>query len=590
MIRLIKLSSSPIIFEPILFEMGVNIILGEKVDESTSSNRKMNGVGKSMSIEFINFCLLKKKEDSRVTKIPTGNLSKDTQIILDLEINKKLISIIRTTGKPDNPIFLIEEKNIEFQNIDDALKYLSNLSIDPNSKNDITFRQLLNLLVRDERSEFKDIIQTFDTSKKNIPPDYTPHLYLFKINLEDYKQTKNLSNLIDQKKNYKKELKQKIESRYQSVSNASSELNGLKEEVGKINLAVDKFQSNEAFDSIYKDLIKVESEMETLRIQQKALKFDLKRINSLPEPERITDSDIEIIYDQFRQGLGDVIAKSLNQVKFFKSKIDAFQQTLVNSRKNEIEVEISEISEKLKILENNYTSYLDTIDAKGRFKNIKVAMSVLIKKNEELFNTKDQLKNYDDLEKQIKNLSRDKSTLIIEIEKSLERLNLIVKNFEKTILDLHREIMDNEKASFKIEVIDRENKKEIFNFEMRIDSDGSHSVERVKVFIYDMALLFDSHTRQRHPKFLIHDNIFDVDKDTLIQSLNFVSRMESLFPDFQYILTLNNDEVENIESNIKLSIKSHVRAEFTRNKRFIFNTSHSPYQEITSLKGIEAKN
>ena len=108
MIRLFKLYSSPSVFEPILFEMGVNLILGEKADENTSSNRKTNGVGKSMSIEFINFCLLKGKTDSRVMKIPNDILPNDTQIILDLEINKKPISIIRTKGKPDNPLFLIE--------------------------------------------------------------------------------------------------------------------------------------------------------------------------------------------------------------------------------------------------------------------------------------------------------------------------------------------------------------------------------------------------------------------------------------------------------------------------------------------------
>jgi uncharacterized protein YydD (DUF2326 family) len=103
--------------------------------------------------------------------------------------------------------------------------------------------------------------------------------------------------------------------------------------------------------------------------------------------------------------------------------------------------------------------------------------------------------------------------------------------------------MDNQKASFRIETIDRTTKKEIFNFEMRIDSDGSHSVDRAKTFIYDMALLFNAHTRERHPRLLIHDNIFDVDKDTLIQSLNYLSRVENLYYDFQYILTLNRDEI-----------------------------------------------
>ena len=46
----------------------------------------MNGVGKSLLIESINFCLFKKLEDSRISKIPDINLSPEIYICLDLEI------------------------------------------------------------------------------------------------------------------------------------------------------------------------------------------------------------------------------------------------------------------------------------------------------------------------------------------------------------------------------------------------------------------------------------------------------------------------------------------------------------------------
>ena len=50
MININKLYSEPVIFEPIFFEYGVNIIMGEK---SERTNKKI-GVGKSICIEFIN--------------------------------------------------------------------------------------------------------------------------------------------------------------------------------------------------------------------------------------------------------------------------------------------------------------------------------------------------------------------------------------------------------------------------------------------------------------------------------------------------------------------------------------------------------
>ena len=53
--KLRKLYSEPPIFDPITFYDGLNIILGDK----NNTKDKTNGVGKSLAIDFINFCLLK---------------------------------------------------------------------------------------------------------------------------------------------------------------------------------------------------------------------------------------------------------------------------------------------------------------------------------------------------------------------------------------------------------------------------------------------------------------------------------------------------------------------------------------------------
>ena len=66
MIYLKRLYSEPEVFNPIQFESGLNLILGEKNETS----EKTNGVGKSLSIEFINFCLLKQFSHSRLSKVP----------------------------------------------------------------------------------------------------------------------------------------------------------------------------------------------------------------------------------------------------------------------------------------------------------------------------------------------------------------------------------------------------------------------------------------------------------------------------------------------------------------------------------------
>lgn len=97
MIRLRKLYTFPEVTKTVVFEDGLNFILGER----TESSNKTNGVGKSMCIEFINFCLLRKESGSRVLKIPKTTLPPETQILLDIEINSRPVTIIRTTKKPN---------------------------------------------------------------------------------------------------------------------------------------------------------------------------------------------------------------------------------------------------------------------------------------------------------------------------------------------------------------------------------------------------------------------------------------------------------------------------------------------------------
>ena len=88
--------------------------------------------------------------------------------------------------------------------------------------------------------------------------------------------------------------------------------------------------------------------------------------------------------------------------------------------------------------------------------------------------------------------------------------------------------MGNRNAHFEIDTINSAKAKEFLSFDFRINDDGSWSTNRMKVFIYDLALLINENTKKNHPKLLVHDNLFNVDNDSLEKSLNFLHRL--LFP------------------------------------------------------------
>ena len=571
-IRLNRLYSESNIFEEISFHDGVNIILGEKYDDSSVKGRKTNGVGKSMSIEFLDFGFLNDYEKSRIAKIPKEVFPLEENVILDLDIGDEAITIKRNRKQADQPVIIREGRTVSFDKLQDAREYLTGLIFPKlNGKKVPSFRNLFSILMRDERSEFTDIIKCQDLTKK-IPDDLSAHLFLLGFSLEAYKNTLETIKEIEAVNTViakdKKELTQEGKKK---ISDVKAELNALEDELQKLEDAIESFKTNETFDSMEADLIELEDLLDQLRKRQKALRYDYEKIRKMPKPEQIDDREIELVYNQFKSELGNAVVKSLNEVVGFKNKIEEFQRTLVNQKAKELESQLKSIAEQIRVLDDEYSEKLKVIDKKGVLKNLKVSLKIYEAKKDSISHTKFLFDQYEKNEKKKRMLNLQKTQQLMEIDSEIEQNKEIMDDFIDTILEIHESIMGNKECSFSLQTVDKARKKTPVELTLRIYDDGSHSVDRTKVFIYDMALLFNQYTRDRHPLFLVHDNIFDVDQDTLVQCLNYIYKQEEQYQDFQYILTLNRDKIENEEQRklIQMDIDEHQVAVFTKEKKFL---------------------
>ena len=571
-IRLNRLYSESNIFEEISFHDGVNIILGEKYDDSSVKGRKTNGVGKSMSIEFLDFGFLNDYEKSRIAKIPKEVFPLEENVILDLDIGDEAITIKRNRKQADQPVIIREGRTVSFDKLQDAREYLTGLIFPKlNGKKVPSFRNLFSILMRDERSEFTDIIKCHDLTKK-IPDDLSAHLFLLGFSLEAYKNTLETIKEIEAVNTViakdKKELTQEGKKK---ISDVKAELNALEDELQKLEDAIESFKTNETFDSMEADLIELEDLLAQLRKRQKALRYDYEKIRKMPKPEQIDDREIELVYNQFKSELGNAVVKSLNEVVGFKNKIEEFQRTLVNQKAKELESQLKSIAEQIRVLDDEYSEKLKVIDKKGVLKNLKVSLKIYEAKKDSISHTKFLFDQYEKNEKKKRMLNLQKTQQLMEIDSEIEQNKEIMDDFIDTILEIHESIMGNKECSFSLQTVDKARKKTPVELTLRIYDDGSHSVDRTKVFIYDMALLFNQYTRDRHPLFLVHDNIFDVDQDTLVQCLNYIYKQEEQYQDFQYILTLNRDKIENEEQRklIQMDIDEHQVAVFTKEKKFL---------------------
>lgn len=564
MLKINKLYSEPETFTPVEFYDGINLIIGEP----NSTSNKTNGVGKTLLIEFINFCLLKEFNKSRLSKIPSSSYSSENIICLDFEIDNVQITVKRSIKKHNEAVIIYDNKKKSFDSLNDALEFLTSKLFKSKTANlTPSFRSMIGPLIRDEGSEFKSIVDCYDTTLK-IPADLVPHLYLFGLNIEKYKKIKSLFLDIDKATKTKNKLESDIELiSGVSLSKAKAELNEMNSQLEIIKAEMNSLDNSVSYEFIGNEVTELEILIKNLRNRKSILNGELKRINLLNGDNYINESEVIEIYNKFKAGLGSILKKELDEVISFKKSIDDFQSNILNERKKILNIEINQIDSQLNLATSSYADKMKTLELNGPLTNLKQLILTHQKKAEEQSMLSALLNKFDNEENEIRAKKSEKSTVLLELGRSLKDREFVISSFQETMLVMHEYIFGNKKGYFEIKTNEKKN---ILDFVLRIDDDGSHSNEREKVFFYDISLLLTSETFENHPGLLIHDNIFDVDQDTLLRSLNFLAEKSSCLMDCQYILTLNSDKLSKLEKRkLKLDIEKYKRVSLTKQNRFL---------------------
>ncbi|ODT75263.1 MAG: hypothetical protein ABS76_34715 [Pelagibacterium sp. SCN 64-44] len=568
--RIELLYTEPATIEPIEFDDGVNVVLGESDDTSS----KNNGVGKSLCIEFINFALLKKKSDSRVSKIPKEAFDPYTFVCVRFRLHGEVYTIKRSLAESEQPRIIVDGRETIFAKREDATDFLTQRMFPFEAAGAVNFREMLGPLIRDERSEFKSIVSYFDTRLK-VPENYAPHLMLLGIDLGIYRLIKEILKEIDLIGAEEARIRENVLLvRQKTIDDARSDLNALDEEVQSINNAIEALETAPAFDIVQAEMLAIEEEMAALRRRKEVLSQRSARLAPVAAKPSIETEEIRHFYDELRAGLGTAVARDLTEVISFKDKIERFQQHLLEEKSKVVDVELKGLNRQLADLDRRYSKLLAVLDQEGQLRSLRQTYASYQIKSDELGQLKGFLERYDQLAVEKQQKRSDKETERLRLQGSIAAARDRLKSVEKTILDIHQFIQGNRKASFDVRTTAN---KQVVDIVLRIDDDGSHSVEREKVFIYDIALLLNDFTKVRHPGLLVHDNIFDVDEDTLNKSLEFLLTRAEFEEEQQYILTLNVDRIAHAVDEVWFEdLQRCVVASFTKAERFLRTT----YQEV----------
>lgn len=571
-LRLHRLSSEPALYAPITFRSGINLILGEKSEDNSTQAKKVNGVGKSMSVEFIHFALLREFTKTRVSRIPTHQLPDGLTVVLDLSINGETLQIRRSLENPNEPKIIRNGQLTAFGTLAEATRFLSDLLFSGMATHGFgSFRSLMSLLMRNEGSEFSDILRTMPADR-NTPGDPTPHLFLMGFDLVQYRDLLQSIKDLDAQTALVGQLKKELTNQGTiPLADIPAGLNQEEKEVKAIEAGLAELKAEPAFAQVEADLNEIEAALAKLRGRRKGVSYQIDQIRAMPQPEVIDEVDLAIVYDRVRAGLGEIVTKSLEQAKTFKAEVESFQRSLLNDELKRLDGERRKLTDQIRSLSSDHAALVSRIDHKGTLKELSTGLGVAMHKQQDYYRRVTLYDQFTEANQRKEDLKSERQLALDGLRKHLHDHKAIEASVNHEVSEIHQRIMGVANASFKLQLKTGMRNKHPLDFELIIPDDKSHSIERTKVFIYDCALMFASCTKGRHPRFLVHDNIFDVDQDTLVQCLNYLQEKADDGADFQYILTLNREkiEVEERSEQIDADITNARRATFTKAAPFL---------------------
>lgn len=529
--RLIRLSSNVQSFHSIEFKNGLNLIIGKQANpDDKSLDKTYNGVGKSLLIYILHFCLGSNKISPFEEKIPNWEFT------LEFLIDGEPYTSVRNTSK-QSKIFLNGEKLTlsKFRSI--MLEKVFGVT---EKINHLTFNTLFPRFIRRDRESYV----TYDTFIRN-EQHYGKLLnnsFLLGLDTELVIGKQRLRSLIRQTEDLKKNIEEDpiIKEHFNNSEDTEIEILDLEDSIEKLKNEIFEFRISANYNDIEKEADEKHFLLKELENKRALTNNSIKQINkSLDIKPDLSEKRVINLYNQAQIEVPEMVVKKVEEaINFQKNLLKNRNKRLANEKiKNtdklkEIETSIETVGKELdKIL-----GYLNTHGALEDYNALNKKLNDMQIKLERLNEYQEILRTY---KKKIKNVRSNFNTKNNETDNYLESIEDLLEEIMTTFRDLSKTFYEKKPGGIKVVNNDGDNTIR-FNIIAKIQDDSSDGVNEVKIFCFDMTLLL---LKQNHKfEFLFHDSRLFGNMDPRQRyNLLKVAYEKANSEDLQYIATINED-------------------------------------------------
>ena len=551
-------------FRTVHLSAGMNIILADRTHEETKQDSR-NGLGKSSLIEVIHFCLGSDFARSGLTSTALRGWT----FSLDLEIAGKLISIARNTGSPrvvsicgdmsgrqnDEMRQHIQDQQLPVSEWNKFLgKQFFDISQDSSAKYQPQFRNIISYFVRRRNDSY---FSPFEHHRKQRIVD-TQVNNAFLLGLA-FKYASEFQLLKDRKKDLSQLKTLSSSGPLGRILGTMGELQALKVRLEK--KASDQSRRLQDF-RVHEDYneIALKSDMLTTEIQQAAKDKSvhqrlLKLYTQSLDGERVPDdADVVETYENVGIEVPVMVVNQLDRVKAFHKAVIENRKSFLREEITKIELLIAKTNNILKRKIEERASLMAILDSHGALAEYNEIQQLHRSTLVELEETKRKIDLLEQLEQGRSALRIERENLLLRSRRDLsERRAIRSRSIE--LFNVNSQALYEAPGNLVVDL--NENG---FCFNVEIERSGSHGIDNMKIFCYDLMLaqLWSKKT----PSFgcLVHDStIFDgVDERQVAAAIEMVAQ-ESRERGFQYICMMNSDSLPMHDFSADFALDEFVR-------------------------------
>lgn len=534
--RLIRLIANKDSFHPVHFNDGISLIVGkksnpqEKVDGNT-----FNGVGKSLIVHLIHFCLASNKIDAFETALP------DWVFTLVVEHDYREHTFSRSACKQNVLVVDGEEKTLS----ETRQLLLSWIVPQPELPASLTFATLLSKFVRRYRSSYIK----YNCSSPHDDPyvNLLNNGFLLGINIDLIVKKKKLRDeqegLRKTERSFKKD--PVFRQYYCGQGDVQIDIDELEFSIQQLEKEIAEFKVSSNYHELEvraNSLSYTKKELENARA---IIENSIRNIQAALEIQADSSVDNVIkLYSDAQIEISEMIKKTLQEVEDFHKNLIIKRNARLRRELKTHEAELYEITARIGQVGEEMDRLLGYLDTHG-------ALEEYTALNKQLTDLKLRLSHIKEYQNMLKafqlRLNQIKDEYMLEnrkTEKYLDDAETQLKALRQSYFEMAKLFYPKKKSGLIIENNPGENTIR-FNIEARIEDDSSDGVNEVKLFCFDMLMAMQHSSSLG---FIIHDSRLLANMDPRQRAMLYrVAYDVCQEHHIQYITSINEDALLSIE-------------------------------------------